>query len=78
MDMSLIKLREMATDREAWHAAVHWDTNSQNWLTDWTTTLNKQKWLVIKICKNYKYKIESVHGRPQGIYLFIYFCITEI
>ena len=28
MDMSLIKLREMAKDREAWHAAVHWDTNS--------------------------------------------------
>ena len=23
MDISLIKLREMAKDREAWHAAVH-------------------------------------------------------
>ena len=75
MDISLIKLREMAKDREAWHAAVHRDANSQNWLTDWTTTLNKQKWLGIKICKNYKCKIESDCGRPQEIY---FFCITEI
>ena len=30
MDISLIKLREMAKDREAWHAAVHRDANSQN------------------------------------------------
>ena len=25
-DMSLSKLREMVTDREVWHAAVHWVT----------------------------------------------------
>ena len=24
MEMSLIKLRELAMDREAWHAVVHW------------------------------------------------------
>ena len=28
MDMSVSKLQEMVKDREAWHAAVHWVTES--------------------------------------------------
>ena len=36
MDMSLSKLQEMVTDREAWHAAVHRVTKSQTQLSDWT------------------------------------------
>ena len=33
-DMSLSKLRELVTDREAWHAAVHRVEKSQTPLSD--------------------------------------------
>ena len=34
MDMNLIKLQEMVTDREAWCATVHGVPNSQTQLSD--------------------------------------------
>ena len=36
MDMSLSYLRQLVTDREGWHAAVHGVAKSQTWLSNWT------------------------------------------
>ena len=34
IDMSLSELRELVTDREPWHAAVHGITKSQTQMSD--------------------------------------------
>ena len=44
MDMSLNRLRELVMDREVWHAAVHGDTKSWTWLSNWT----KLNWYMAK------------------------------
>ena len=36
MDMCLIELWQLVSDREAWHAVIHGISNSQTRLSDWT------------------------------------------
>ena len=40
LNMSLSKLQELVSDREAWHAAVHGVIKSQTQLSDWTELHN--------------------------------------
>ena len=49
MDMNLGKLRELAIDRGAWHAAVHGVTKSGH---DWATELNWTRGLTVNLSRD--------------------------
>ena len=67
MDMSLSKLQEMVTEREAWRPAVHAVAKSQTQLSNSTATIqtdlgDSKK----KKCGDKKTKYQGcVHKRPQ-------------
>ena len=43
MDMNLSKLWEVVKDGGAWHVAIHWVTESQTQLSDYTKTTNENE-----------------------------------
>ena len=47
MDMSLSKLQVLVMDREVWYAEVHRVTKSWTWLSNWTDSWTRHKFLCL-------------------------------
>ena len=63
--MSLSKLWKMVKDREAWHAAVHVVSNSQTWLSEWTT-IPQPSWTICSL-SSWVYTSERTLGIDRHV-----------
>ena len=73
LDMNLSKLQEIVMDRELWHAAVRWVTESD--ITEWLNN-NKNYWVIVSVQRRTAYSWvvrEDLLGLVYALACFTYF-----
>ena len=79
MDMSLSRLQELVTYREAWHAAVHGVEKSRTRLSNWTELINGCDVLLVPLQQEFimwsTRHVWLVSPTDTSFVLFPFFCV---